>query len=276
MKFSFARLVLQFLLSFSLSLSLLLSLSLSIRTDAMAADPYPAKPVGYVNDFAGLLDPGFAGQLEQKLKTYRDTTSNVIVVATLMSLEDQAIEDVATRMFTDWKMWEGDRKNGVLVLIVPSEKKIRIEVGYGLEGAVPDIMAGRIISQIIQPAFREGRFEDGIDKATSAIMALAAGEYEAVETLSSDGGGSGSFIFLFIVIIILYMLLQNRKGPHAKNRAGHPYRRSGTHISYGPSIGWGTGLGLGSRGGGFGGGGFGGFGGGGGFGSGGGGASGGW
>lgn len=267
LKFSFARLVLLHLFAFSLSLS--------IRLDAQAANPYPEKPVGYVNDFAGLLDQGFAGQLEQKLKTYRDTTSNVIVVATLASLEDQAIEDVATRMFTDWKMWEGDRKNGVLILIVPSEKKIRIEVGYGLEGAVPDIMAGRIISQIIQPAFREGRFEDGVDKATSAIMALAAGEYEAVETLSSDGDGSGSFVFLFIVFIIIYMIVQSRKGSHTNNKAGQSYRRSGTHISYGPTFGWGGGFGGGSRGG-FGGGGFGGFGGGGGFGSGGGGASGGW
>jgi len=218
---------------------MLLSLNLQLAT----ANPYPAKPVGYVNDFAGLLDQGFAAQLEQKLKTYRDSTSNVIVVATLLSLDDQAIEDVATRMFTDWKMWEGDRKNGVLILIVPSEKSIRIEVGYGLEGAVPDIMAGRIISNIIQPAFREGRFEDGIDKATSAIMALAAGEYEAVETLSSDGDGSGGLVFLFIVAIIIYMIIQSRKGPHSKNSAGRGYRRSGAHISYGPSIGWGSSFG---------------------------------
>jgi uncharacterized protein len=263
LKFSFSR------------FCLLILCSLSLGLNYAIADPYPAKPVGYVNDFAGLLDQGFAAQLEQKLKTYRDTTSNVIVVATLTTLEDQAIEDVATKMFTDWKMWEGDRKNGVLVLIVPSEKKIRIEVGYGLEGAVPDIMAGRIISNIIQPAFREGRFEDGIDKATSAIMALAAGEYDAVDSMSAEGDGSGSLVFLFIVFIIIYMIVQNRKRHGSNNSHSGHQRRSGSHISYGPSIVWGSGFGS-SRGGGFGGGGFGGFGGGGGFGSGGGGASGGW
>ncbi len=251
---------------------------------------YPDKPVGFVNDYVGILDAGQKQRLESKLSTYRDTTSNVIVIATLESLQGSSIEEVATSMFSDWRMWEGDRRNGVLILIVPSERRIRIEVGYGLEGAIPDILAGRVINNIIQPAFREGRFYDGLDRATSALMQMAAGEYEAVpQTSKRPRGNNGGMVLLFIIAIIIYMVMENRgrkfndddddyKGKGKKRRNKHisygdwghmPRRRGGGIILGGGGFG-----GLG--GGGFGGGGFGGFGGGGGFGSGGGGASGGW
>ncbi len=247
---------------------------------------YPDKPVGFVNDFARLIEPSQAAQLERKLTAYRDSTSNVIVVATLQSLEGNAIEEVATAMFTDWRMWEGDRRNGVLLLVVPSERKLRIEVGYGLEGAIPDVLAGRVITGILQPAFREGRYYAGIDRATSALMEMAAGEYEAVPRTSRGQrkGGSGGAVLLFIIAIIIFTVMSNR-GPrrhdddddHDDFYENRRRRRAIHHISYG--AGWGMGGfggGFGRSGGGFGGGGFGGFGGGGGFGSGGGGASGGW
>lgn len=249
---------------------------------AASAQLYPEKPAGFVNDYARLLSSSQSQQLERKLSTYRDTTSNVIVVATLASLNDISIEEVGTSMFSDWKMWEGDRQNGVLILIVPSERKIRIEVGYGLEGAIPDILAGRVITQIIQPAFRAEQYYQGIDRATSALMQLAAGEYEAVpRSAKRPGGGSGNMVLLLIIIIILFVIIDGRKrgGDHNDDNFPNigprpPRRRS--HITYGPGIGWGGNYGGGGFGGGFGGGGFGGFGGSGGFGSGGGGASGGW
>lgn len=273
--------------TFGMLLTLLLLLS-SVWTSS--AQIYPERPVGHVNDFAKLLDSGQAQQLESKLRAYRDSTSNVIVIATLESLQGSSIEEVATSMFTDWRMWEGDRRNGVLILIVPSERRIRIEVGYGLEGAIPDILAGRVINNIIQPAFREGRFYDGLNRATSALMQMAAGEYEAVpQKTSRPRNNNGGLVLLFIIAIIIYMVIENRgrrpfddddyKGKKKKRRNKHisygdwddfvPRRRGGGIIIGGGGFG-------GFGGGGFGGGGFGGFGGGGGFGSGGGGASGGW
>lgn len=258
---------------------------------ASYAQIYPSSPVGFVNDFDGLLDAGQKQRLETKLSTYRDTTSNVIAIATLNSLQGSSIEEVATAMFTDWRMWEGDRRNGVLILIVPSERRIRIEVGYGLEGAIPDILAGRVINNIIQPAFREGRFYEGLDRATSALMQMAAGEYEAVpQRTSRPRSNNGGLVLLFIIAIIIYMVIESKgrrpfdddddhKGKGKKRRNKHisygdwddfvPRRRGGGIIIGGGGFG-------GFGGGGFGGGGFGGFGGGGGFGSGGGGASGGW
>lgn len=276
--------------TFGMLLTLLLLLS-SVWTSS--AQIYPERPVGHVNDFAKLLDSGQAQQLESKLRAYRDSTSNVIVIATLENLQGSSIEEVATSMFTDWQMWEGDRRNGVLILIVPSERRIRIEVGYGLEGAIPDILAGRVINNIIQPAFREGRFYDGLNRATSALMQMAAGEYEAVpQKTSRPRSNNGGLVLLFIIAIIIYMVIENRgrrpfdddddykgKGKGKKRRNKHisygdwddfvPRRRGGGIIIGGGGFG-------GFGGGGFGGGGFGGFGGGGGFGSGGGGASGGW
>jgi uncharacterized protein len=256
------------------------------------AQIYPEKPVGFVNDFDGLFDAGQKQRLEAKLSAYRDTTSNVIVIATLKGLKGSSVEEVATAMFTDWRMWEGDRRNGVLILIVPSERRIRIEVGYGLEGAIPDILAGRVINNIIQPAFREGRFYDGLDRATSALMQMAAGEYEAVPQKSSrPKGNNGGMVLLFIIAVIIYMAVENRgrkfKDDDDDDYHGKGKKRRKKHISYGD---WddivprrrGGGIIIGGGGfggfggGGFGGGGFGGFGGGGGFGSGGGGASGGW
>lgn len=250
--------------------------------DGAQAQTYPDKPVGFVNDFAKMLGTSETQTLEAKLSAYRDSTSNVIVIASLESLGDVSIEEVATKMFTDWRMWEGDRRNGVLILIVPSERKIRIEVGYGLEGAIPDILAGRVITEIIQPAFREGRFYDGLDRASSALMMMAAGEYDAVEKVNSSDDINGMIVIIFIFAIFIYMIIDQRKRRSDDSDDYTNRGRKRSHISYGD---WddvarmrrgGIIIGGGGFGGFGGGGGFGGFGGGGGFGSGGGGASGGW
>lgn len=272
----------------SISYLTVVFLLLAISASKIKAQIYPDNPVGFVNDIVGIFEPGEAQRLEAKLNAYRDSTSNVIVITTLESLQGSSIEEVATSMFSDWRMWEGDRRNGVLILVVPSERRIRIEVGYGLEGAIPDILAGRVISNIIQPAFREGRFYDGINRATSALMQMAAGEYEAVPQKSSrPKGNNGSMVLLFIIAVIVYMAVENRGRKFNDNDDDNDYKGRGKegrnkHISYGDwdnvprRRGGGIVIGGGFGGGGFGGGGFGGFGGGGGFGSGGGGASGGW
>jgi uncharacterized protein len=259
---------------------ILLLLSFASSPKFANGQTYPAKPVGFVNDFARMLSSSEAQTLEAKLSTYRDTTSNVIVIASLESLGDLSIEEVATKMFTDWRMWEGDRRNGVLILIVPSERKIRIEVGYGLEGAIPDILAGRVIAEIIQPAFREGRFFDGLDRASSALMLLAAGEYDAVDKINASDDMNGMIVIFFMIAIFIYLIIDLGKRRTDDYDDDTHRGRKRSHISYGDwdHVGRRRGGIIIGGGGGFGGGGggFGGFGGGGGFGSGGGGASGGW
>lgn len=237
------------------------------------AQSFPERPSGFVNDYAGMLNTGERQNLERRLSTYRDTTSNVIVVTTVESLQGVDIETFATKMFNDWKMWEGDRRNGVLLLISQGDRQMRIEVGYGLEGVIPDIAAGRIIRDILTPAFQQGRVYDGLIRATDAMMSLAAGEYSAVDTPgpgSSSGMGAEDLeAVLFLLLLITYIAIQIIVS--SRRRRGHSLGRGGIVIL--PGFGMG---GFGRSGGFGGGGGFGGFGGGGGFGSGGGGASGRW
>lgn len=230
---------------------------------------FPAEPRGHVNDYADFLTSDEENRLEAKLRGYRDSTSTVIVITSLESLQGNAIEEIGTKMFNEWNMWEGDRDNGVLLLVSRQDRKIRIEVGYGLEGAIPDIMAGRIIRQILTPAFRDSRYYDGFDRATSAVMQLAAGEFEG--TLASDGEDSEDddrslIVFLLFLAFVIYV--SSRGGGGRKNGKGRSRRTLGPggFIFLGGGLGGGSGSG----------GGFGGFSGGGGFGSGGGGASGGW
>jgi len=236
----------------------------------LSAQNLPAEPVGHVNDFAKMLSNSEQQRLEQKLRNYRDTTTTVIAIATLKSLNGVSVEEAGTTLFNKWDMWQGDKDNGVLILVAQQEHKIRIEVGYGLEGAIPDIMAGRIIKEILNPAFKRGDFYDGFDRATSALIQLASGEFtgQLAEKKSSGDNDMASFI-IFILFIIFVVYASSRKGGGKRN--GKRRRRTfgpGGFIFLGGGGGFGGGSGGGS--------GFGGFSGGGGFGSGGGGASGGW
>lgn len=234
-----------------------------------AAQDIPSEPVGHVNDFADMLSRSEQQQLEQKLRNYRDTTTTVIAIATLESLNGISIEETATTLFNEWGMWQDDKDNGVLILVAKAEQQMRIEVGYGLEGAIPDIMAGRIVRDIMAPRFKRGDFSGGLDRATSVIIELASGEYagQLTDKRSSNSEGFADFI-IFVLFIIFVIYSSARKGGGKRN--GRRRRRtlgSGGFIF----LGGGGGFGGGSSGGGFGG-----FSGGGGFGSGGGGASGGW
>jgi len=243
--------------------------ALFLLPNLLLAQDLPSEPVGHVNDFAKMLTSGERQQLEQKLRNYRDTTTTVISIATLDNLGGISIEEAATTMFNDWRMWEDNKDNGALILIAEEERKMRIEVGYGLEGAIPDVMAGRIIREILTPNFKQSDYYGGLDRATSAIIQLASGEFQgqlAQEETSDDSNTADFIIFLLFLFFVFYS--SSRGG--GKGRGKRKKRRT-----LGPGgfifLGGGGGFGGGSSGGGFGG-----FSGGGGFGSGGGGASGGW
>ncbi len=252
---------------------------LFISLSALGQDILPERAQGMVNDYANMLSSSEVNRLEQKLRNYRDTTTNVIAIATIESLDGNAIQPLATETFSKWKMWEGDRYNGVLILISETDQEIWIEVGYGLEGAIPDVMANRVYENILRPNFRNGDVYSGLDRAIDALIALAAGEFEGVPELQSNSN-DGSFpveIVIFIIVIIFVLIRKGRGGNHG---GGKRTLSAGEVLFWGSLLGGGPRRGSGgsSFGGGFGsgGGGFGGFSGGGGFGSGGGGAGGGW
>ncbi len=237
---------------------------------------FPEQPAGHVNDLAGFMSTSEVNRLESKLRAYRDSTSNVIAILTLESLQGETVEYVTERVFNTWRMWEGDRQNGVLILASRQDRALRIEVGYGLEGAIPDILAGQIIREILSPGFRQEQYASAFNAASDQLMRLAAGEYDAVEPLPESNVDEALRVFFVIILLIIFIVVMIIRAKLGGPGGGHHIRRGGVIVFGNPGFGRGSfGGGFGS-GGSFGGGGFGGFSGGGGFGSGGGGASGGW
>ena len=230
----------------------------------------PNPPV-LVTDLAGVLSPEQKQALENKLVVIDDSSSNQIAVVILPTLEGNPIEEYATKLFRTWGIGNKKSRNGVLLLIAIQDKKIRIETGYGLEGALPDITCNSIIDNDIKPAFRQQAYYEGIDKATDDIAKAAVGEYNEKRERKTKGKGSNLILFVFIVFIIVAIL--GKKGGGGSNIGGGGFSDIATGMLLGSLLGGGGRSGGGDWGGGGGGGGFGGFGGGS---SGGGGASGGW
>lgn len=248
-------------------LPLLLVLTQSLSAQIEKYIPPAPKPPRLVNDFTGTLSADQVQALEQKLKTYDDTTSNQVAVVIIPTTGDYDIGDVATKLGRAWGVGNKKNDNGVVLLVAKDDRKLFIAPGYGLEGAIPDITAKHIIEEQILPNFREKDFYRGIDYGTDAIMKAAAGEYEVPEGYANrgkdDGGDIIGVVVLLIVIVIVILSIANRGG----GGGGSFMSRRGYRNWHGPSTVFfpPTGLGGGRSSGGFGGGGggsFGGFGGG--------------
>ncbi|MCL9998996.1 MAG: TPM domain-containing protein [Erythrobacter sp.] len=281
---------------------LLLAGLLWLAAAAAQAQDYPPRPDGPVYDGANILSPATEAKLDTELRAYNAQTGRAIIVATVPSLGGASIETYATTLFTDkWGIGGEKRDTGLLLLIAPTERKMRIEVGYGLHGWFGGIMAGRVINDVIAPRFKEGNFDAGVTDGVAAILAhLAkapedaiaieeAAQAAAAQKSRSDGGFPVgvliwlAFMFFFFLLPILAASGRRRKyrskgdGPWGSRDLGDTARdvilwEVGSAIARGIINSGGRGGGGGGFGGG-GGGGFGGFGGGS---SGGGGASGGW
>ena len=229
-----------------------------------------SNPPVLVTDLAGVLSPEQKQALENKLVAIDDSSSNQIAVVILPTLDGNPIEEYATKLFRTWGIGNKKTNNGILLLIAIQDKKIRIEVGYGLEGAIPDITANSIIDNDIKPAFRQQAYYEGIDKATDDIAKAAVGEYKEKREKRTKGKGSNPLLFVLILFIIV-AILGKKGGGGGSNIGGGGFSDIATGMLLGSLLGGGGRGGGGGFGGG--GGGFGGFGGGS---SGGGGASGGW
>lgn len=142
-----------------------------------ALDAPPLK--GRVNDQATLLSPEAAARLEQKLAGFERETSNQVAVLTVSSLQGDDIDQFAIRVAEQWKLGQEGKDNGVLLVIAKAERKVRIEVGMGLQGVLPDITASRIIREVMRPHLKTGNFDQGINAGADAIIAATKGEFKA-------------------------------------------------------------------------------------------------
>lgn len=212
--------------------------------------------VGYVNDFAGVMtDPA---AVENQIAQFEAETSNEIAVVTIDSLEGVPIEEYAVELFEQWGIGKADKDNGVLLLAAIEDRQMRIEVGYGLEGALTDSVAGSIIRQEITPPFKDGNYQVGIEQGVQAIIEATKGEYVAEP---SEGGAMSSLgaiftvvgIFVFVAVLILIIVFASRRrggpGGGGKSDSGWTWTSGSSSGSSGFSGGGGS-FGGGSSGGG--------------------------
>ena len=230
-----------------------LALGLIASSDAA---PLPTAPTDYVLDEAGVLDSSQRTLLTHELRQFERETSNQLIVAVIPKVpDDYVMEDFTQRTAEAWGAGRKERDNGMVLFVFPESRQLRVEVGYGLEGAVPDALANGIINNEIVPSLRAGDMGGGIMRGADALMAAARGEYEGsgktvAEENALQGDPAASLVFWIILIVILIIVIQRSHG-----RGGTVYTPRGRRDVFFPGS-FGGGFGGGGSGGGFGGGGF--------------------
>jgi uncharacterized protein len=219
-----------------------------------AAETIPPKPAGYFNDYAGVVSKEAALRLNEKLAQFERETSNQVVVAVFRKMQsDSSIEDYSQRVAQAWGVGkkEVSQGNGVVMLVFIEDRKISIQVGYGLEGALPDVVAFDIRSRHINPHFRNGDYAAGLAEGIDLICKAIRGEYKGdgktnLERTSGTVGGGHILAFVVMAIIILAVISNARL-----RRRGYGYSSLGGPFVGGWSSGSSGGWSSGSSGGGF-------------------------
>ncbi len=200
---------------------LVAALLLVLMAPALAALTFPALS-GRVVDAADVIDATVQAGLEQRLAALEKASGDQLVVATVPSLQGTSVEDYANRLFRTWRLGQKSANNGVLLLVAPNERRVRIEVGYGLEGIVTDAVSSTIIQTAILPAFRQGDVSGGIVKGTDALIEILSLDREearrraqAVPAPQMGSDDWGSLVFLLVLVafwLFLFFRARNRRG----------------------------------------------------------------
>lgn len=204
-------------------LALLLLFVVSTLAFAQKDDiPSRPNPPRLVNDFAGLLNQQENMQLEHKLVAFNDSTSTQIAVVIVKSMNGYEPNDMATRILETWGIGQKGKNNGILILVKPKTQdekgKVYITTGYGVEGSVTDALSTRIVENDILPSFRENQFYEGLDKATTTLMALVKGQFTPDEYMKKHQRKKPSnFPLGAIVIIIILIAVFASRGRGGKN-----------------------------------------------------------
>jgi uncharacterized protein len=192
----------------SLFLFVSLSLFLSVPGAAFAAGPaVPPVPTKFVTDKAGALSAGTAASLEQRLENFEKETSNQFLVYTESAVpEGTTLEEYTVACAQAWKAGQTQRKNGMILFVFPGSRKVRLEVGYGLEGAMPDALARRVLDEQVLPRFRSGDYDGGISAGVEAAIAATKGEYKGSGTTQARKKGRNEIPIPFPVVLLLLFL----------------------------------------------------------------------
>lgn len=238
---------------FLMGLALLCAAYQPLFSQNVPERPMPQRLVNNLSrEYPDLLNKEEQDRLEEKLENFSNETSNQICVVIIDSLWGFSAADLAERILTKWGVGLKEKNNGVVILVKPSggegERDVFIGTGYGIEGAIPDITAQKIVDNEIIPEFKKGNFHKGLDRATTVLMALAKGEYSEKDyrskISSKDNGGNWRYVIIGFVILIIISRFFRKSG--FTSYTGH-----GRYMGGGFGSGWGGGSwGGGSSGGG--------------------------
>ncbi|GAB3176694.1 TPM domain-containing protein [Telluribacter humicola] len=206
-------------------------ITLAVALGALAQD-IPARPTPprLVNDFANALSADQRAALERKLVAYDDSTSSQIALVIVPTTGQYPIADYAFKLGREWGVGEKDKNNGIVLLWAPKDRKVFIATGYGLEGAIPDAIANRIISDVIIPQFRNEQYYQGLDQGIDTIIKYASGEYKADPSASQGEEGPSGFMIFVIVFIIIMIIISRSKGGRGGGGRGYRSGRGGGPI----------------------------------------------
>jgi uncharacterized protein len=192
-----------------------------------AATEIPPAPTAFFNDYAGLVPPDRAQALNERLKQFAEETSSQIVVAVFPRLpEDEALEDFTNQVAQAWRVGQEKLDNGAVLFVFKENRKLRIEVGYGLEGALTDALSSRIIREAIAPRFKAGDWAGGLEAGVEAMMAATRGEYQASPRKGSPVAAIVPLVvFCLILIFVIYV---SSKASRMQLPHGRTYGRRGS------------------------------------------------
>lgn len=191
----------------------------------------PPRPDGPVLDAAGIIPDGDEAALDARLRAYNKETGRAIVVATVASLDGQPVEDYAQQLAEAWGIGGAESEQGVLVLVAPAERKIRIHAARGVQERLPDVLAGRIIREAVTPRFKAGDMAGGIVAGVDSIIAqlnrdpadakaVAEAAAAAAKAQGRSGGANGGAVVFWIVMILFFTLMFGRRGRRGYRRSG--------------------------------------------------------
>jgi len=224
---------------------------------AFAAEVIPPAPSQYFNDYAHVVSPATAAQLNQTLENFERESSDQILVAVYPKMQsDSSIEDYTVRVARAWKVGQAGHNNGAVLFVFVQDHKMFLQVGYGLEGVLPDALCKRIIDEQIAPRFKAGDFDGGLTAGVQSILAATRGEYKGTgRTVAEAHGPAQSFDFIIIIFVILFLVIAFSLRGFAGFGTGVLRGSTGTNTWSGWSSGGGWSGGISGGGGGFSGGG---------------------
>ena len=193
-----------------LAIILVLVIAVARRAEAIPSDELlnSLRPTADVNDFAALLSPTEKTALEQRCRQLRERTGAQLAVVTLKSLRGGQIDDFANKLFARWGIGQKEQKNGLLLLVAMDEHKSRVEVGYGLEPIIPDVLAGRILDHQLRPRFRQQQYAEGLSAAVNALCELVErGEPADRAALKAQENNANDGTFLAIVFLTGFVMV---------------------------------------------------------------------